>query len=343
MREAAQWGHHGGQLSVFRDPASLFAEAAHYERLRSVIRRLAGRRLRYREAVVLTARQLHRTNPRWASWPDVAAQGAPVQLHRLDLTSPAQMLDEVNAYRPEVLSAYGSVLEALLLHVREHDAPFAAPRVAVYGADAMSPAARRWAAETLGIEILSNYGAIEAPNIGFECERHRGYHLSIDLQAIRLLDQEGWSLRGAPGELVVSNLVNRGTVLLNYRVGDVATQLEEPCGCGRSLPLLAYLERTKLAWLDLGDGATVHAQAFRFVLHPEPSIWRFQVEQTTRRGFVVRLVPGPECDHAAVSERITKRLREQLPADASVRVEFAADLPRTPSGKVQPIVALDRQ
>jgi hypothetical protein len=41
------------------------------------------------------------------------------------------------------------------------------------------------------------------------------------------------------GEVVVSNLVNRETVLLNYRLGDVAASLPDRCPCGRSLPLLS--------------------------------------------------------------------------------------------------------
>ena len=54
--------------------------------------------------------------------------------------------------------------------------------------------------------------------------------------------------------MVVSNLVNRGTVLLNYRVGDLAARLPEPCGCGRALPLLSEVQGRRTEWLESSSG-----------------------------------------------------------------------------------------
>jgi phenylacetate-CoA ligase len=240
-----------------------------------------------------------------------------------------------------VIGAYGSYQEALFMHVRERRAPFNAPRVAVYGGDSMSVAAREWARDALGIEVLGNYGATEAPHIGFECEHHRGYHVNVDFSPVRLLADGGREVgAGGSGEVVVSNLVNRGTVLLNYRLADVASWVDEPCPCGRNLPLCSYVDGTKFGWLDLGEGRTIHAHLLRLAVGHEPQIWRYQIVQEARRGFLMRLVPSPECDRAAASERIVSRCRERLPDDATVRLEFVADLPRDSSGKVQTVVGL---
>ena len=42
--------------------------------------------------------------------------------------------------------------------------------------------------------------------------------------------------------MVISNLVNRGAVLLNYRLGDVASLSTGKCSCGRILLMLSELE-----------------------------------------------------------------------------------------------------
>ncbi len=120
----------------------------------------------------------------------------------------------------------------------------------------MSDGIRSSIQDELGIEVLSSYNAIETPGVGLECEAHRGYHLNVDLCPVRLVDPRR---RAAPpgesGEVVISNLVNRGTILLNYRLGDLAADLPGPalaggrCRCCRS----CRLGRT--AWLDLGEGA----------------------------------------------------------------------------------------
>ena len=336
-------GSTGAPVSVFRDPASFFAGAAHYERLRAVIRRLAGRRVRYREAVILPQSSSTADTFRALRTRTKLPKALQVQLRTFTLRPPAELIGELNEYRPDVIGAYGSFLDELFAHLREHNPRFVAPRVVVYGADSMSPAARVWVQGTLGIEVLSNYGAIEAPHIGFECEAHRGYHLNVDLYPVRLVGADGRGRADDAGEVVVSNLVNRGTVLLNYHLGDLAASVGEPCECGRRLPLLAYLERTKLAWLDLGDGRKVHAQPLRRVLHREHGIWSFQIVQVSPRSFLVRLVTSPECDRTGTGERIARGLRDQLPDDVAIRLEFVQELPRGPSGKIQPIVALSHE
>ena len=334
-------GSTGEPVSVFRDPASFFAEAAHYERFRSIIGRLAGRR-RYRQAVVQPLDSSAATT--------AGALQSRLQLPRnlraekrtfSMLRDPAELLPELDDYRPDVIASYGSYLEALFVHIRECRPRFAVPAVAVYGADSMSAEMRAWARDSLGVEVLSSYGAIEAPHIGFECERHRGYHLNVDLHPIRLLAADGGeAAAGTPGEVVVSNLVNRGTVLLNYHLGDLATAEPDACSCGRALPLCSYLGRTKSAWIDFGDGRKIHAQALRLVLRHAPEILRYQVVQAAERRLLIRLVPGPGCDRPAVAQRLLAGLGEQLPDGVALELQFLADLPRGPSGKVQPIVTL---
>src|SRR6185369_2132777 len=41
-----------------------------------------------------------------------------------------------------------------------------------------------------------------------------------------------------PGELVVTDLINRAQPLLRYRIEDVASWSTRPCPCGRGLPLM---------------------------------------------------------------------------------------------------------
>ena len=335
-------GSTGEPLTVFRDPPALFAAAAHFERLRVLIGRLAGRPLRYREAAILPLDSSSATG--------VAAFRARTQLPKdmrvrrrtfSMLRPPAELVPELNEYCPDVISSYGSYLDALFAHIREHRPTFAVPRVLVYGADSMSAVMREWVQNALGVEVLSSYGAIEAPHIGFECESHRGYHLNSDLYPIRLIDRDGRDAEDeGQGEVVVSNLVNAGTVLLNYRLGDLVTAVEGPCPCGRTLPLCGYLERTRSAWLDLGQGRMVHAQALKAVLRHEQQLWRYQIVQQAPRQFLLRAIPSPGCDRRTSASRLRERLLAQLPEDADVRVQFLTDLPRGPAGKVQPVVPL---
>ena len=106
-------------------------------------------------------------------------------------------MPELDSYRPDVISSYGSYLEALFGELRATGAKIHLPRVVVYGADAMSDEMRSYIQDELGIEVLSSYNAIETPGVGWECEAHRGYHLNVDVCAVRLVDRGGETHRPA--------------------------------------------------------------------------------------------------------------------------------------------------
>lgn len=139
-------------------------------------------------------------------------------------------------FAPDILASHGSFLEELIVHLHATGARFRRPRLLLgRGCDVARRSAAR--ATAFGIPSLSIYGAYEAPDLGFECPQHAGYHVNCDLYPFRVLDAGGGVLApGDPGEIVVSNLVNRGTVLLNYRLGDEVSAVPEACRCGRTLP-----------------------------------------------------------------------------------------------------------
>src|SRR5207247_3744739 len=145
------------------------------------------------------------------------------------------------AVRPRVAYSHGSYADQFLRYVRARAEQVALPRVWVVGADMVSSAAREVAGE-LGCILYSTYSAVEAGRLGFQCEHLDGYHLNVDACAVRIVDRGGRSVPpGQTGEIVISNLSNRATVLLNFAVGDRGALDPTPCKCGRSLPLLARL------------------------------------------------------------------------------------------------------
>jgi phenylacetate-CoA ligase len=235
--------------------------------------------------------------------------GIRIERQYLSLVDPPEVnLERINAFKPDVVRSYGSYLEALYPFAWSSGRPFHRPKVVLYSSDAVTPAVRRLIVERCGIPLLSTYEAVEAFKIGFECRESRGIHLNVDLYPIRIVNANGETLPpGETGEVVVSNLVNRATVLLNYRLGDLATLLEERCPCGRQLPLLSFPEGRSDEYLNLPDGRVLHPQAVRTVLVAEEDIWQFQVVQRTLTDVLVAIVASAPAN-AALSRRLTGRL-----------------------------------
>ena len=335
-------GSTGEPVTVCWDRRALVAIGAYRERLRSIILRLAGRRLRYREARdrLAAGRRPRATSRAFAATallPQRAARGP-----RLSLGArPAgENLRRLNELRPEVMTAYGSCLESLFAHQRATGEPMHRPKVVVYGGDPLSERMRALIAGQ-GIEVLSAYGAIEAFNIAFECERHRGLHLNSDLVPVRVLDPEGRDTTvGESGEVVVSNLVNRGTVLLNYRLDDIAAKLPEECSCGRSLPLLS-LEARLDEWIETASGERLHPQWVRAPLSGDPGVWRYQVVQLAPGRLGVDVVPAPDTDRQETKLRLERELEGRLGEGGRVEVEYVRTLLMSARGKVRPVMSLD--
>jgi phenylacetate-CoA ligase len=170
--------------------------------------------------------------------------------------------------------------------------------------------------------------------IGWQCERQAGYHLNVDLCPIRVVDADARDLpAGEPGEVVVSNLVNRGTVVLNYRLGDLAARLPEPCGCGRVLPLLSDVQGRRTDWLESRSGHPIHPQMLRNVLRSVDGVRRFQLVQDEPGEVLVIAVVAPDAARDAIRSRVADEVR-RLDASMHARVEFADSLARTDGGKV---------
>ncbi len=342
--ELRSGGSTGDPVSMFHHPFSLFEQAVYSERRRAVISHLVGRR-RYREARVSEVPGSH------------AGAGHVAQaFRRLSLVPPVlrvkreqfavvtpleELVPRFNKLRPDVISSFGSFHEMLFTHLLRSGERMHLPRVAVYAGDAMSESARRMVGRDFGVEPLSTYTASEAFQIGFECERHRGHHLNVDLFPVRIVAEDGReAARGESGEVAVSNLQARGTVLLNYRLNDVAARLPGRCPCGRTLPLLSLVEGRGDEWLEDADGRRIHSQAVRIFLHDELDVLRFQVVQEVRNRFRIALVTAPGADPDAIAGRLSRRFKSTFGAETELSVAFVDSLPRTAAGKARPVLSI---
>jgi phenylacetate-CoA ligase len=335
-------GSSGAPITYFRDALRLRG-IGHHERRHAVERRLTGRRWRARILDITSPLSPAVAIRRAVSGRLLVPAWARMEGRELSLLDPPQQaLAVMNEYRPDMVISYGSYLEALFQHAHHSGADFHRPAVAVYHSDALSDAARGLLCERLGISVLTYYSAVEAPAIGFECEEHLGLHLNRDLYPVRIVDPDGEELPdGRSGEVVVSNLVNRGTVLLNYWLGDVASKLtRSDCPCGRSLPLLSFLEGRVADWVSTQSGDRMHPQGVRTLFTDEEEVWRYQVVQRSLSHFALTLVTSPSCDRRRLQARLADKFARRLGQRTTIEVAFADSLPRSRRGKVRTVVGL---
>ena len=336
-------GSTGAPLTVYFDLFALVQRGAHDHRAGAEHRRVLRRRLGNRtlfvgQAAFASSGPVNRMFARLRK-----LTGA--QFHRVGVQEPVERCaEEINRFRPHIVHGPGSYLEALFVSLDSSGVQLHCPQLLVYSGDAMSTGVRSLISEGFGIPVLSIYGANEALDMGFECLEHLGLHFNADLYPMRIVDDAGRELPdGENGEVVVSNLVNRGTVLLNYRLGDVASKLPIDCPCGRKLPLLSFVDVRQRDWLTTPSGRRVHALAVTRVLDVDRDIFRYRVRQGDPTRLQLDLVARPSSDRVTIEERVKHGLAQVLGPEAAIEVDFVADLPRTARGKVRTVVGLDRR
>ena len=220
----------------------------------------------------------------------------------------AMTLDE----RPDLLVGYGAWIDLFFRTVTARDLEFHAPKLVMYMGEALPHGAREHIEGTLGIPVMSRYNAVESFKIGFFCEARTGFHLHEDLCHVRVADG---------GRLVLSNLINRATVLLNYPVGDLGAISAEPCPCGRTFRLLSELEGRVEDVLALADGRFLHPRTVWEVFKDDRDVLQYQLRQEATAAFRVELATVD----AAAFDRASARARPLLEALLGPGAEITID------------------
>ena len=116
-------------------------------------------------------------------------------------------------------------------------------RLALCGAEPSSEQMRKDIEERLGVQVLNDYGLIEAmgPGVSVECPYQCGMHIPEDHFLVEIIDPEtGEQLPyGDEGELVITTLMKEAYPIIRFRTRDITSLNPEPCKCGRTLVRLS--------------------------------------------------------------------------------------------------------
>ncbi len=343
LRELRSSGSTGRPHVVGHTLSAIYQSVAHGERETSIHRRLIGKGRRLR-ALGLSSphgagslRPLTRANAFWPAWANMWRRSQEARAQVDD--APEAILAAIDRRRPDIVYGYGSVLGRVAMHAHRHGLDFYRPRIIRFAADPLSPRARELFTAVYGIEVFSAYQSIEAFKIGFECEAHSGYHVNADLYPVRISDEDGRACPpGVVGDVVVSNLLNRGTVLLNYAIGDRAAWADAPCPCGRHLPLMSQLEGRDMDGVYRLDGSWATLAIIGPPLTRDPRIWQFQVVQHALDHLTVAVVLAPGASAADVERDLRTALQAVLGSAVRVDVRPVEELRRTGAGKLRHVI-----
>jgi phenylacetate-CoA ligase len=304
-----------GLYKIIRhDTRAMFLARAGKHRQRIVLSRFVGRSLGYREVMVsrhggtapmvLDFYEEHSWTPK-----GVGLQRATV----FPEDSFEKNIRIINSMEPDVVGGFGSYIGGIYRWARMNGMRIHCPKIIYYGGDTLQDPDRRIIETEYHIPVVSSYQACEALNIAFQCEERKGFHINTDQVAMRIIDADGNTLPpGQSGEIVISNLINRATVLLNYRMGDVGRLSRSPCACRRTLPVLERLEGRTDDLIVLADGEVIHESVLLSGLYSVPGVVQVQVVQEDLNRFIINLVCENDRDSKAAQKKVAENFLETL-------------------------------
>lgn len=331
-------GTSGSHMVVYHDRQYLWARLAIAQRQRQAEKAILGGApkrtlsIAYRGRSIDTHRSFLQESTFLRSRSDV--------LRLYGTESSEATIAAINRYRPDVIRGPGSHVEALFRTIVARSAKVHLPRLIVYGAETMTAGGKRLIEEQLGISVLANYGAVEAPYIGFTCQQRSGFHLNSDVVHIRIVDADGKSVpKGEEGEIVISNLINQGTVLLNYRLGDIGKLSCERCRCGRTLPLLDDLQGRVDEVIYLPGGEFVCSGQIWSVFEHRHDVIRYQMVQHSMQHFELRLMTVDRATFEHVKDDIVADLRPLLGESCRIKLVYHQQLKAEEGQKFKLVVS----
>jgi phenylacetate-CoA ligase len=330
----------GFPLDIHHDRASLLANIAYSERERVVEAGFCDRRVRY---TAVELRYAPATVKRVRAFYDTAAfRPFRPRHHDVAIEAPIErIVAALHELRPHAVRGYGNYLELLFRIALARKLALHRPKVVVYAGEGMTPEGRSFFENELGIVAISRYNAVEAFKIGFFCERRTGFHLHEDLCHLSVVGPDGRAAEpGELGEVVISNLVNRATVLLNYRLGDLGRMTLEPCPCGRTSRRLIELEGRVGEIIHLQSGDVVPQSTVWGVLKVVEGVIRYQLVQHERARFELKLMTVDRTTFDQVVADVTARMRRLLQG-SSLDVVYAEAIDLDGRGKFRPVIPLE--
>jgi phenylacetate-CoA ligase len=264
---------------------------------------------------------------------------------RLDAAEPlASLVPRLNAWQPEALAVYPSVLNQLADEQMAGRLNIPLESVAT-SAEVLTAETRRRVQRAWGIRVFDTYGATEYAPIAAECA-HGNKHLFEDGAIIEIVDERGRAvLPGERGDRILLTVLERRTQpLIRYEVSDIVQERAGECPCGRKLRMIERIEGRIKDVLYFprrggrGEQVALHPNLFHRILETIPaSGWQIVQDE---RGLSVYLIGSMSAARCEEAHKDLERLLESQGAEVPpIEVRVTDELQRGATGKAPLIVS----
>lgn len=189
-----------------------------------------------------------------------------------------------------------------------------------------------------GCRVANGYGGRDAGFIAHQCPQG-SMHITAEDIIVELVDSVGNNVPvGQPGEIVVTHMATGEFPFIRYRTGDVGVLSDQPCACGRGLPVLKDIQGRATDFVVASNGTVMHGLALIYILRDLPSIRSFKIVQESLE--LTRVIVCPEGELPRDDEsKIVDGFKARLGQNVKIDVQVVDHIGPEKSGKYRYVVS----
>lgn len=184
-----------------------------------------------------------------------------------------------------------------------------------------------------GAKVYDHHGMTEVGPVSLPCPQYKNrLHIMEHAYLAEIVDPETGrhTLRGNPGELILTTLGRKGSPLLRYRTGDlVKAPMEEICACGRAGLALDGGILGRIDQMVVVRGVNLYPSAVEEIVRRFGGIDEFQVEINDAGGLRNITITAEFADSSpGIEEALARAFNDALQLRVDVKRAESGSLPR---------------
>jgi phenylacetate-CoA ligase len=252
--------------------------------------------------------------------------------YRMDESSVAQYVRRLRRFKPHMLASYPSALAHFARAVQDAGMAVPRPKALLLSGETLYNWQRDIVQEVFGSHAYDHYGCREFGPVARECKAGKGLHIACERVFVEVIPSDLADDSGAAGEIVITDLDNRGMPFIRYAIEDFGSITWEKCTCGLSLPRLTSTIGRTFDVVRAPNGNALGGTFWTILLRQRKGIERFQVIQDGLDEITIAIRPTADFTDDT-RNFILAKVREACGPGMRVRFELKPDLETTPAGK----------
>jgi phenylacetate-CoA ligase len=243
-------------------------------------------------------------------------------------------VDKIREFEPRFLLGIPSALENLARFMKRNSIDDIEIRGAVFcWSETLYPWQRELIESQFQSRIFSEYGMSEHAADAVECERHEGYHVSMEYGILELVDKNNEPITepGVLGKVVGTGLLQYVMPFIRYATDDLAVYAKGECSCGRQLTLIEDFKGRSREFFVSKAGRLIPVQ---LVWTGRDPVWakirELSFLQEREGEIVARVIKAPQFSESEIERKLLEEIYRVLgEKEFHVEIAFVNRLPLT--------------